>query len=213
MWFDVIKKPYVIGAEILNPKEIDYSPEPTRWKFNKLFQGSQGKTSNLPEDRRYEDSTLHWTPRLNEALCYAVFGSFVVPSAKSSYKDEDKPIIKQALKTDQDFQLRMDEDYADYKQGDRDNWMFINNKKNITPRGIEVPVDYDYRMPNTPKYKYLPDSKVSEVGKKLLQRMESGSLTSKDKENLLNSAGIIEKEMEGAIKHLKMMLSKYFGGQ
>ena len=213
MWFEIIKKPYVINAEILNPKEIEDSPQPVRWKFNKLFQGSQGKTPNLKPIHSYEDSTLHWTPRLNEALCYAFFGSFVVPTEKSSYKDEDKPTIKQALKTEQDFQLRMDEGYADYKQGDRDNWMFINNKKNITPRGVELPVDYDYRMPNTPKYKYLPDSKVEELGKELLQRMKDNSLTSKDKENLKNSAGILEKEMENAIKHLEKMLNKYFGGQ
>jgi len=34
-----------------------------------------------------------------------------------------------------------------------------------------------------------------------------------NKENLKNSAGIIEKEMENAIKHLEKMLNKYFGGQ
>ena len=213
MWFDIIKKPYVIDAEILNPKEIDISPEPVRWKFNKLFQGSQGKTVNLKPIHSYQDSTLHWTPRLNEALSYAFFGSFVVPTEKSSYKDEDKPTIKQALKTDQDFQLRMDEGYANYKEGERENWMFIDNKKNITPRGVELPVDYDYRMPNTPKYNYLPDSKVRELGKELLRKMKSNSLNSKDKENLSSSAGIEEKEMENAIKHLEMMLSKYFGGQ
>ncbi len=214
MWFDIIKKPYVISGEVSNPQDAEhgYPPETFNWKFNTLFQGSQGKTSNLPENRRYEDSTLHWTPLLNEALSYAFFGSFVVPTEKPSYRDEGKPTIKQALKTDQDFNLRIDEGYANYKQGDRENWMFIDNKRNITPRGVELAADYDYRMPNTPKYKYLPDSKVGELGKKLLQRMESGSLTGKDKDGLKNSAGITEKEMEAAIKHLKMMLSKYFGG-
>ena len=65
-------------------------------------------------------------------------------------------------------------------------------------------------MPNTPKYKYLPDSRVGELGKELLQRMKNNSLTSKDKENLKNSAGITENKMADAIKHLEMMLNKYF---
>ena len=212
MWFDIIKKPYVISGDVLNPNELDYPPEPFNWKFNKLFQGSQGKTSNLPENRRYEDSTYHWTPKLNEALSYAFFGSFVVPTEKSSYKDEDKPTIKQALKTDQDFELRIDEGYANYKEKNRENWMFIDAKRNITPRGVELPDKIDRRMPDTPKYKYLPDSRVGELGKQLLQRMKNNSLTSKDKENLRNSAGILEEQMENAIKHLEMMLSKYFGG-
>lgn len=211
MWFDIIKKPYVIRGEVSNPQ--DGEPENMKFKFDKLFQGSQGKTSNLPENRRYEDSTLHWTPRLNEALSYAFFGSFVIPTEKSSYKDEDKPTIKQALKTDQDFKLRIDEGYADYKPDeDRENWKFIDTKRNITPRGVELPDDEDRRMPDTPKYKYLPDSRVGELGKQLLQRMKNNSLTSKDKENLRNSAGILEEQMENAIKHLEMMLSKYFGG-
>jgi len=211
-WFGIIKKPYVISGEVMNPKEINYgdTPQDMKFKFNKLFQGSQGKTSDLKEIHRHMDSTLHWSPRLNEALSYAFFGSFVVPTEKASYKDEAKPTIKQALKTDQDFNLRMDEGYADYKGGDRDESMFINTRRNITPRGVELPSDVDYRMPNTPKYKYLPDSKVGELGKQLLEKMKSNSLTEKEKENLRNSAGITENEMKDAIKHLETMLNKYF---
>ena len=110
MWFNIIKKPYVIQGNVMNPKEVNYGIEPQymKFKFNKLFQGSQGKTSNLKEMHRFMDSTLHWTPRLNEAVCYAFFGSFVVPTEKASYKDKAKPTIKQALKTDQNFHLRMD---------------------------------------------------------------------------------------------------------
>lgn len=212
MWFNIIKKPYVIQGDVMTPEEANYGypPESMKFKFNKLFQGSQGKTSNLSENRRYEDSTLHLTPRLNEAVCYAFFGSFVVPTEKASYKDKAKPTIKQALKTDQDFQMRMDEGYADIQEGDREDWMFIDTRRNITPRGVELPTVDDYRMPNTPKYKYLPDSRVGELGKELLQKMKSNSLTSKDKENLRNSAGITEDKMGNAIKHLEMMLNKYF---
>jgi hypothetical protein len=211
MWWDILKKPYVIHGEIVNPGETDSEPYDMRFKFNKLFQGAQGKTSNLPENRRYEDSTLHWTPRLDEALCYAFFGSQVVPEQKSSYKNEAKPTIKQALKTDQDFSMRMDEGYANYKDTeDKIYWMFIDTRRNITPRGKEFPSKIDRRMPDTPKYKYLPDSKVAELGKQLLQRMKNNSLTSKDEENLRRSAGITEYEMEDAIKHLEMMLNKYF---
>ena len=212
MWWSILKKPYIIGGEVLNPMDASagYPPEPMKFKLNKLFQGAQGKTSNLPENRRYEDSTFHWTPRLNEAIGYAFFGSFVVPTEKSSYKNEAKPTIKQALKTDQDFQMRMDEGYANFKQGDREDWMFIDTRRNITPRGVELPSKIDRRMPDTPKYKYLPDSRVGELGKQLLQRMKNNSLTSKDKENLRNSAGITEDEMKDAIKHLEMMLNKYF---
>ena len=67
-------------------------------------------------------------------------------------------------------------------------------------------------MPDTPKYNYLPDSRVKELGKELLQKMKNNSLSIKDKENLISSAGITEDEMKNAIEHLEMMLSKYFGG-
>ena len=212
MWWSILKRPYIIQGEVINQKDMFAGkyPENMKFKFDKLFQGSQGKTPNLPADRRYEDSTLHWTPRLNEAVCYAFFGSYVVPTEKPSYKDEAKPTIKQALKTDQDFNLRMDEGYANYKEGDRKNWMFIDTRRNITPRGVEVSSKIDRRMPNTPKYKYLPDSRVGELGKELLYRMINNSLTSKDKENLMRSAGIGEGEIDDAIKHLEMMLNKYF---
>ena len=210
MWFDVIKKPYVIGSDLLNPDDMMAIPDTVQWKFNKLFQGSQGKNPNVNPNHRYEESTNHWTPILVEAVAYAFFGSFVVPSEKSSYKDIAIPTIKQALKTDQDFELRHDEGYANYKQGSRDDYMFINHKKNITPRGVELPVDYDYRMPNTPEFKYLPDSRVGELGKGLLKRMKNNTLTSKEIEAFRNSAGI--QELGPAEKHLEMMLNKYFGG-
>jgi|3_EtaG_2_1085321.scaffolds.fasta_scaffold75589_2 hypothetical protein len=218
MWFDILKKPYVIGAEIINDSEF---PQESTWKFNKLFQGTQGKsqfgwqTSNDPR-HSYMQSTGHWTPILVEAIAYAFFGSLVVSgdhmSEASSYKDEAKPMIKQALKTKQDFHMESDRGYANIKQGDREDWQFTGTKKDITPRGRELPTKEDYRVPNTPKFNYLPDSRVGELGKGLLEKMKNDTLTSKEKEAFRNSAGITENEYEGAIKHLEMMLNKYFGG-
>jgi len=220
MWFDVIKKPYVIGAEIIDPNELDYSQE-VSWKFSKLFQGTQGKSQfGMPYSdkpmHRYMQSTSHWTPILVEAVSYAFFGSLVVMSGHmkgaSQYKDKGKPMIKQALKTKQDFRLGMDEGYADYKQGNQEDWQFISTKNKITPRGKELSSEEDYRVPNTPKFDYLPDSRVKELGKELLDNLKNNTLSSKEIEALRNSAGITEREYRLAIKHLMMMLNKHFGG-
>tara|TARA_R100000322_G_scaffold147872_1_gene104362 strand:+ start:56 stop:697 length:642 start_codon:yes stop_codon:yes gene_type:complete len=211
VWWDILKKPYVIRGEIYDNSGYE---EETEFKLNKLFQGSQGKTSNLKEIHRDIDSTLYWTPRLNEAVSYAFFGSFVVPFEKPSYKDLGKPTIKQTLPTKNNKYLDLDTGYGAevIQDGENPQRIIFKPKREVTPRGRERPSKIDRRMPDTPKYNYLPDSRVKELGKELLQKMKNNSLSIKDKENLISSAGITKDEMKNAIEHLEMMLSKYFGG-
>ena len=77
MWKDILKSPYKIQTE-------EYINT-----YSKLFQGTQR-----------EEDTGYWTPSLDEALIYAFFGSEIY-----SIKDEGKPMIKQALKTNKENDL------------------------------------------------------------------------------------------------------------
>tara|TARA_Y100000114_G_scaffold38055_1_gene33668 strand:+ start:3591 stop:4094 length:504 start_codon:yes stop_codon:yes gene_type:complete len=167
MWWNILKKPYIIQTDEEYGK--DYS-----WKFNRLFQGSQG-----------DEDTGYWTPRLTEALVYAFFGS-----RADELKDISKPMIKQTIPTKEKMFLTYDSDYG-----------WISRKKGSTPRGRPAYFNLEY--------KYLPDSRVKELGKKLLRDLEYDNRKTEVIEALRDSAMLRFDDLR-VQEHLKKILDKYF---
>ena len=196
MWWNILKKPYVIEGELYDDSGYE---EETKWKFNRLFQGSQGK-----------EDTGYWTPLLEEALAYAFFGSNVAEFEKPlKLKNVGKPMIKQALPTKDNKYLDKDTDYGEAISSTQRR--SFKPKRLVTPRGISGHQDI--------KYDFLPDSRVKELAIDLLNEMNRTEGLKVDQQwmnrmsHLKNSAGIQTPEhIKEAEKHLKMMLEKYFGG-
>jgi len=166
VWWGILKKPYTI--------ETDRDS----WKFNKLYQGSQG-----------DKDTGYWTPQLTEALVYAFLGS-----ETGKIKDASKPMIKQALMTQENKKLEFDYEYD----------VPIDGK--LTPRGIAI---------DNIDFKYLPDSRVKELAEEtlnnLIDEIDGGydGISYDEEEAIKNSAGV---SFEEAKTHFEHMLEKYFLG-
>jgi hypothetical protein len=196
VWWDILKKPYVIGGEIYDNSGYE---EETEWKFNRLFQGSQGK-----------EDTGYWTPLLEEALAYAFFGSNQAEFEKPlKLKNVGKPMIKQALPTKDNKYLDLDTEYGALVNPSQK--VIFKPKRENVPRGQSHHRDI--------KYDFLPDSRVKELAIDLLNEMNRFEGLKVDQQwmdrmaHLQNSAGITTPEhFKVAEKHLKMMLEKYFGG-
>tara|TARA_B100000963_G_scaffold135474_1_gene117793 strand:- start:7063 stop:7599 length:537 start_codon:yes stop_codon:yes gene_type:complete len=178
MWKDILKSPYKIQSTIFDSN--DYPTETYINTYNKLFQGTQGK-----------EDTEYWTPSLDEALIYAIFGS-----SRDRIKLKDKPMIKQALKTNKEKWLEGDREYTDNRN--------IRNKKEMgMPRGISL---------DNIDYKYLPDSRVKELIVNLKDEIDDG-LTHLNATYIASAIGLpinIDTENE-MIFHIDKILEKYFG--
>tara|TARA_R110001592_G_scaffold64636_7_gene198583 strand:+ start:14253 stop:14792 length:540 start_codon:yes stop_codon:yes gene_type:complete len=179
MWQDILKSPYKIHSTTYD--SLDDSPlEDYVHTYSKLFQGTQG-----------EEDTGYWTPSLDEALVYAIFGS-----SKSGLKLENKPSIKQSVKTNRQIDLEGDREYTDYRT--------INNKKELgMPRGFS----HDENI----EYKQLPDSRVKEMILDLRNEVDSG-LTQLNAEYIYSAIGFsINNETENKIiYHIDEILERYF---
>ena len=177
MWKDILKAPYKIQSTIFDSN--DYPIADYINTYNRLFQGTQGK-----------EDTEYWTPSLNEALIYAIFGS-----SRNRIKLKDKPMIKQALKTNKEKWLEGDREYTDYR--------IIRNKKQMgMPRGVAL---------DDIEYKYLPDARVKELIVNLKNEIDDG-LTPLNAAYIDSAIGLpinmdIENEM---IFHIDKILKKYF---
>jgi len=178
MWKDILKAPYKIQSTIFDSN--DSRIEDYVNTYSKLFQGTQGK-----------EDTEYWTPSLDEALIYAIFGS-----SRDRIKLKDKPMIKQALKTNKEKWLEGDREYTDNRN--------IRNKKEMgMPRGISL---------DNIDYKYLPDSKVKEMIVNLKDEIDDG-LTPSNARYIVSAIGLpinIDTENE-MISHIDKILEKYFG--
>lgn len=183
MWKDILKAPYKIQSTIF---DSDDSPiEDYVNTYSKLFQGTQGK-----------EDTEYWTPSLDEALIYAFFGSKIY-----SIKDEGKPMIKQALKTNKEKWLEGDREYTVNRN--------IRNKKEMgMPRGISHDEDIEY--------KYLPDKAVKKKATELINLIDDATEYDYPKiTGYFRSAAGIELSLDEDVmetkEHMKKMLEKYFG--
>ena len=126
MWKDILKSPYKIHSTTFDA--LDDSPiEDYVHTYSKLFQGTQG-----------EEDTGYWTPSLEEALVYALFGS-----TSNKLKFIAKPRIKQALNTTKDINLERDDEFDSQS----------------LPRGRSRNKEL--------KYRYLSDDRVKQLNIKL----------------------------------------------
>ena len=183
MWKNILKSPYKIQSTIF---DLDDSPiKDYIDTYSKLFQGTQGK-----------EDTEYWTPSLDEALIYAFFGSKIY-----SIKDEGKPMIKQALKTNKEKWLEGDKEYTVNRN--------IKNKKEMgMPRGISHDEDIEY--------KYLPDSIVKKKATELMNLIDDATEYDYPKiTGYFRSAAGMELSLDEDVmetkEHMKNMLDKYFG--
>jgi hypothetical protein len=173
MWKDILKSPYKIQTE-------EYINT-----YRKLFQGTQR-----------EEDTGYWTPSLDEALIYAFFGSEIY-----SIKDEGKPMIKQALKTNKEKWLEGDKEYTVNRN--------IRNKKEL---GMSRGISHDRDI----EYKYLPDSVVKKKATELMNLIDDATEYDYPKiTGYFRSAAGMELSLDEDVmetkEHMKNMLEKYFG--
>lgn len=181
MWRDILKSPYKIHSTTFD--SLDDSPiEDYVHTYSKLFQGTQG-----------EEDTDYWTPSLKEALVYSVFGS-----SRGGLKLENKPMIKQALKTNRQVDLEGDREYTDYRN--------IRNKKELgMPRGFSHDGDIEY--------KYLPDSRVKELIIELRNDIDEETLDEKTIGYIYSAVGMnatIFTQGTELLSHVDEILEKYF---
>ena len=173
MWKDILKSPYKIQTE-------EYINT-----YSKLFQGTQGK-----------EDTDYWTPSLEEALIYAFFGSKIY-----SIKDEGKPMIKQALKTNKEKWLEGDREYTVNRN--------IRNKKEM---GMARGISHDENI----EYKYLPDKVVKKKATELMNLIDDATEYDYPKiTGYFRSAAGMELSLDEDVmetkEHMENMLDKYFG--
>ena len=175
MWWNILKKPYIIETDEEYGKEWS-------WKFNRLYQGSQG-----------EEDTGYWTPRLTEALIYAFFGSRM-----KRKKDVAKPRIKQTIPTKENKFLDYDNEYGT-------TW----RKKDATPRGrlayFDNEVEYKY-LPDS-RVKELAEKLL----KDLIEKKENVEMEEGFRDSIgVNIHATGEFKDYTVIPHLEGMLNKYF---
>jgi len=183
MWKDILKSPYKIQSTIF---DLDGSPVKDYINtYSKLFQGTQGR-----EDTEYRSRCV------DVALIYAFFGSKIY-----SIKDEGKPMIKQALKTNKEKRLEGDKEYTVNRN--------IRNKKEMgMPRGISHDKDI--------AYKYLPDDVVKRKVTELMDLINDATEYNHPKITgyFRSSAGMelsLDEDVMEVKEHMKKMLEKYFG--
>jgi len=129
MWWSILKKPYIIETD------EEYSRD-WSWRFNRLFQGSQG-----------DEDTGYWTPRLTEALVYAFFGSTM-----GRKKDVAKPMIKQTIPTKENKFMDYDNEYG-----------ITSRKKDTTPRGRKSFDGIEYKYLPDSKVKELAEKLLKDL--------------------------------------------------
>ena len=101
-------------------------------------------------------------------------------------------MIKQTIPTKENKFLDYDNEYG-----------ITSSQRDTTPRGRLGYFDGDV------EYKYLPDSRVKELGKELLSNLEYNSIKTEVIEALRDSAVLSFDELR-VQEHLKKMLDKYF---
>ena len=185
MWGDILKSPYKIESNVVDGD----------WRnalvhtYNRLFQGTQG-----------EEDTGYWTPALKEALVYSVFGSSVAGfgSSIAGLKLENKPMIKQALKTNKQKWLEGDKEYT--------NNLIISSKKEMAmARGFSHDEDIEY--------KYLPDSRVKELIIQLKKDIDEETLDKETIGYIYSAVGMnatIFIQGNELLSHVDETLEKYF---